>query len=443
MTDAIRWRDLSPYPGELTPEDHDWLQRLARCSTQDFLICLGPNDEHAEWSPIVECRADGRWWSGRYIGVLTFDGRRLVIEPRLGVQAVEAWLDQILGLVAPSTSARHEHNETFIVRLLARVWCRTIDAATRHGLPFLRLPSRHQGPFARGRLDVPRTAVLMTEGREALASLTHDRSLVHPATRAIVCADRALAALVTDAAEWRTERVRQVMPALRAAVGARPRLPTSYELSRVRYTPITRPFERAALLSHRIASRLGYGATDEDGKDEGLLIDVAELWELFILNCVRRAAPTGSHVEHGTTARRNDFFLRSRDGQHELGRLKPDILVLDGEEVSTVIDAKYKRLAGSRERPSGVDPADLYQIMAYSMRFKPSRVSALIYPNSYAGDDFERSPAELYGPWRRDGHEIVFARLPTDVDACCHALVTLGLLPESPMARNGSGLCAA
>ena len=62
----------------------------------------------------------------------------------------------------------------------------------------------------------------------------------------------------TMTAEWRTERVRQVLPHLRAGVGSRPRLPTLHEISRVRYTPITLPFKRVALLSHRIASHLGY-----------------------------------------------------------------------------------------------------------------------------------------------------------------------------------------
>jgi 5-methylcytosine-specific restriction enzyme subunit McrC len=443
VTAPVLWRDLSPYPGELIPEDHDWLQRLSRRDIQDFVVRVGSADDADEWSPIVERRPDGRWWAGRYIGALTFEGRRLIIEPRLGVTVIEAWLDQIFGLLATPASAQHTQTESFIVRLLARLWCRTIDAATRHGLPLLRLPRSHEGLFVRGRFDVARTTTLMGEGRQTIASITHDRSLSHPVTRAIVCADRALGALLTDSAEWRTERVRQTLPPLRGAVGARPRLPSIYELSRVRYTPITLPFRRAAILSHRIASRLGYGATEDEGNEEGVLIDVAELWELFVLNCVRHAAPGGLSVEHGTHARRRDFFLRGADDKHEIGRLKPDILVLDGEEIVAVIDAKYKLLANSREQPTGVDPADLYQIVAYSMRFKPTGVSALIYPMSYATDQVERSYAERFGPWHNESHKILFARLPTDVNGCREAFLTQGLLTRPLAARIGAGLSAA
>ncbi len=443
MTAPILWRDLSPYPGELTPEDHAWLQRLSRRDIQDFVVRVGSAKDADEWSPIVERRSDGRWWAGRYIGALTFEGRRLIIEPRLGVMVIEAWLDQIFGLLATPASAQHVQIEAFIVRLLARLWCRMIDAATRHGLPLLRLPRSHEGPFVRGRFDVVRTTTLMGEGREIIASTTHDRSLSHPVTRAIVCADRALGALLTDSAEWRTERVRQTLPPLRGAVGARPRLPSLYELSRVRYTPITLPFRRAAVLSHRIASRLGYGATEDEGNEEGILIDVAELWELFVLNCVRQSAPSGLRVEHGTHASRRDFFLRSTDGEHEIGRLKPDILILEGEEPIAVIDAKYKLLAESRERPTGVDPADLYQIVAYSMRFKPAGVAALVYPRPTATDELERSYAESHSPWHSEGHSIVFARLPTDVNGCRQALMTRGLLTRPQVEQIGSRINAA
>jgi len=443
VTGPVLWRDLSPCPGDLTPDDHAWLQRLSRRDIRDLVVRVGSDGEADEWSPIVERRSDGRWWAGRYIGALTFEGRRLIIEPRLGVTVIEAWLDQIFGLMATPASAQHAQTESFIVRLLARLWCRTIDAATRHGLPLLRLPRNHEGLFVRGRFDVARTAILMGEGRETIASITHDRSLSHPVTRAIVCADRALGALLTDSAEWRTERVRQTLPPLRGAVGARPRLPSLHELSRVRYTPITLPFKRAAMLSHRIASRLGYGATDDEGNEEGILVDVAELWELFVLNCVRQTAPGGLRVEHGTHARRRDFFLHSADGAHEIGRLKPDILVLDGEDIIDVIDAKYKLLVNSRERPTGVDPADLYQIVAYAMRFKPAGVSALVYPKPTKTNELEQSYAERYGPWHSEEHDIAFARLPTDVNGCREALLTQGLLTRPMTTQIGRGLSAA
>ncbi len=419
------FRDLSPYTGELTVEDDSWLAEVAKIDPREYRIGIDEDRVDDEWLPLVERGPDGQWWAGRFIGSMTVQGRRLVIEPRLGIDVVEAWLDQAFGLIAPPASARHSESETFILRLLARLWCRSVDNATRHGLPLLRLPRGHEGLFVRGRLDVPRTIALIGEGRQTIASTTHDRSLAHPVTRAIVCAERALAERLTSTAEWRTERVRQVLPHLRSGVGSRPRLPTLHEISRVRYTPITLPFKQAALLSHRIASRLGYSATDEAGKAEGILVDVAELWELFVLNCARQALPAGMRVVHGTQAGRQDFLLRSKDGDTEIGRLKPDVLVLEGDSIAALIDAKYKRLFDSRERPHGVDRADLYQLAAYSMRFRPVRFAALAYPLSPDSPALAGSTAEKLSPWTNDEQTFLFKRLPTDAEGCRAALTEL------------------
>jgi 5-methylcytosine-specific restriction enzyme subunit McrC len=417
---TLEFADLSPYGGELSADDDEWLAKVAEIDPREYRIGIEDDrPEDDDWLPLVERGRDGRWWAGRFIGSMTVEGRRLTVRPRLGIDVVEAWLDQAFGLVAPPASARHAETETFIVRLLARLWCRAVDNATRHGLPLLRLPRSHEGLFIRGRLDTRRTIQLLGQGQPLLASVTYDRSLDHPVTRALVRAERALAERLTDTAEWRTERVRQVLPHLRAAVGSRPRLPTSFELARVRYTPITLPFKQAALLSHRIASKLGYSATDEAGAAEGILVDVAELWELFVLNCARRAVSPEMRVEHGTTLGRRDYLLRSKDSERGMGRLKPDVLVLRRGGTAAVIDAKYKRLAFSPQRPNGVDQADLYQLAAYASRYEPNEVAALVYP-----DDGESEPAraEAMGPWRGGEETFVFRRLSTDAAGCRHEL---------------------
>jgi 5-methylcytosine-specific restriction enzyme subunit McrC len=416
------FKDLHPYTGTPTPEEHEWLHALAKLDPRDYRVGIEDGRPDAEFTPLVQLAPDGQWWAGRYIGAMSFQGGRLIIEPRLGIEVIEAWLDQAFGLAAPPVSSRQVESETFIARLLARLWCRAVDNATRHGLPLLRLPTSHEGRYLRGRLDVRRTARLIGSGREQIASIAYARSLAHPATRAIVCAEAVLRERLSQGGDWRTPRVKQVLPHLRAVVGSRPKLPTPVELARVRYTPITLPFKRVAELSQRIASRLGYGASDEEGAADGILIDVAELWELFLLNCAGQAAPPGVRVEHGARSERHAYLLRSSEDEHELGRLRPDILIIEGDTVRAVIDAKYKRLHDSRERPSGVDQADLYQLIAYALRFRPSAFSALLYPLDPGDPSPDVSTAERDGPWRSDEHRFVFRRLPTGADACREAL---------------------
>lgn len=422
MNTTLTFRDLSPVDAAVDSADHEWLERVAAVDPRAYRLGFGEDERDAdEWAPLVERRNDGRWWAGRFIGFLQLDGRRLVVEPRLGLEVVERWLDQAFGIVAPPASAEHGQSEAFIVRLLARLWSRSVDAGTRHGLPSLRLPKAHEGLFVRGTLDLHRTLRLMGAGQERVASTTHDRSLAHAATRAIVCAERLLAERLAASGEWRSERVRAVMPHLRSAVGYRPQLPTLSEVEGVRFTPITLPFRRTAILSHRIASHLGYSAR-EGTEAEGLLIDVAELWELFVLNCLQQAVEPGMRVEHGTTAERRDFLLRSRDHSAGLGRLKPDVLVMTGGDVLAVIDAKYKRLADTRERPRGVEREDLYQLAAYVSRYRPARFAALLYPDA---DDPGMSSAEALGPWHDGETAFMFRRVPTTVDTARPMLADL------------------
>ena len=155
---------------------------------------------------------------------------------------------------------------------------------------------------------------------------------------------------------------------------------------------------------------------------EGILVDVAELWELFVLHCARRAIPAGFRIEHGTTVGRRDYLLRSNETNAGMGRVKPDVLVLRGDRTTAVIDAKYKRLTPSRERPNGVDQADLYQLAAYASRYQPEQVAALVYPHDRK---CEPARAETQGPWRNADAIFMFRHLATESSACRNELASL------------------
>ena len=116
-------RDLSPYEGALTADEHGWLQRLSRLTVGDFVISLNDNGNQDD-QPIIERHRDGSWWAGRYIGAITFEERRLVIAPRLGIPVIEAWLDQILGHPRHASqraprSSRDLHREAAGARLVS------------------------------------------------------------------------------------------------------------------------------------------------------------------------------------------------------------------------------------------------------------------------------------------------------------------------------------
>lgn len=95
-------------------------------------------------------------------------------------------------------------------------------------------------------------------------------------------------------------RGRELLPQLASVTGLRPQVPSRGELERVRYTPITAGFAPVAELSRQITNRRGLVlGSRSDGDCQEILLDVAELWELYVLAVLRRAAGHLS-VLHGT-----------------------------------------------------------------------------------------------------------------------------------------------
>ena len=415
--------DLSPIPIEAA-EDDEWLSELQRAfdDPSRLIVRLGDTSEpEDELEPVIYRDYYGEWWAGRYVGDIAFAGRRLEIRPRLGEPVISAWLGQALNLIAVPETANWLASESFIARLLALVWSRAVDLASRHGPPALRRDQRHEGEMLRGRLDVRGTIRLRARGSTHVASLSSRRSLDNEISRTIVAAEAVLTRYIGNTG-WRPARLAKVLPLLWGAVGTRPVLPSERELQRVRYTPITRPFKTAAELSWKIAHGQGY-AGDDAGRYSGLLLDIAELWELFVLNTTRQAVPRLT-VEHSTFASTSDYLLTSvRDAERGMGQLKPDVLVRDEDRLVAVLDAKYKRLAYRPERRHGVDRSDLYQLASYVSRYDPEgeALGALLYPADPNQTDW--AAAELRGPWKtKSGTRMWFRRLPLQPDAAAREL---------------------
>jgi 5-methylcytosine-specific restriction enzyme subunit McrC len=210
-------------------------------------------------------------------------------------------------------------------------------------------------------------------------------------------------------------------------------VPEDEDVAKIRFTPITAGYRSLVRLSLGIARNRGLlSDTSPDGQTTGVLLDVAELWELFVLEALRRARPR-ARVVHGThDARANGYLLTGKAGA-SLGRLMPDALIIDGES-SIVADAKYKSAQPRASRPNGVEREDLYQMRAYVSRWSGAGAGMLVYP-------FEGSepPVVTRGPWVfDDGRALHFVTLPIVAGAAVPHLeqVLSRLLDSQPGVRR-------
>lgn len=421
MSEPVIFQDLSPRTAA-NPSEDAWLARLAtRLREQDHVLRLAGRGTRVddEDEAALSRGSDGNWWAGRYIGELRFEDREIRIEPRLGIEVIGAWLALALNVTVVPRSATSGTRAPLIVEVIDRVWSAAVADAARHGTPRLRRLTRHDELFVRGRLDVAGTSKHRRAGSPLVTTVRHDRDLDNPVARVIILADRALRSLQPFKPTWRPATTGSVLAQLRGVVGARPDLPTSAALRRVRYTPISRRFEGVAHLSYEIAKRRGYLTSASAADLSGVLIDVAELWELFLLHAARRAFGA-TRVAHGTAEQQGMHLLRSHaKPEIHMGRLKPDIVVHDsGGRVCAVIDAKYKRLRSWSGNPSGVDRGDLYQLAAY-LAGHDAELGVLAYP----AHDQDDALAHSAGPWvTTAGQTARFERIPVVAEHAAQAL---------------------
>lgn len=389
------------------PDEHDWLASIADLSPEPYVLNAQLEADHEPTiEPILTRDIDG-WRANRYIGEIRHKGRTLVIQPRLGVETIMSWINTILNVqVLPQTAQQSTSVTGAVTQLLAALWRASVLTAGQHALPRTGLKVSSHGPTVRGRLNVAATARRRAAGHRDLVSTRVVRTYDNAATNAVVLADRYFDQHLAGS-HWRGPRLDEQLRTLRASTGPRPAMPRLHEIQKTRYNPITIKWRRAAELSWRILNRDPLGVAAQDESTHGVLIDVAELWELFVLHCVGLA--TEHPVRHGTTTQTSGHLARSAvNPPRTMGKLYPDILV--GEEpTAAVLDAKYKPLGAKR----GVDREDLYQLHAYASTFRPP-IAALAYPATNS----DTPDAEKDSPWLTNIGALSFLTLPTEKEAC-------------------------
>lgn len=385
----------------------EWFKELARAVlVGDHVLELGRRRDPDE--PLVYCDWDGTWRTGRYIGSIVFKGRTLIISPRLGLDTLRKWLTRINNLVFIESAGELREDQSFIAELLGRVWAHGLAEAARHGLPALRFDESHAGYTVRGRVDLPVSISSRALVHGKIVSVRRERTLDNPIARTIACAYSVLRRWIGPGSErlWLPARCQEILPQILAVTGSSPELPSETALARIRYTPITERYRRFVRLSWQIARQRGlFANTTPDARSAGVLLDVAELWELYVISVLREAA-VPDVVTHGTQdPASRDFLLHSTVDGTLLAELRPDAVVTRKGQALAILDAKYKFLCYGPARE------DLYQLGSYLMRFGSAGWGALIYPQEPASA--EMTVSERKSPWRFDRtHSVSFVTIP-------------------------------
>ncbi len=142
-----------------------------------------------------------------------------------------------------------------------------------------------------------------------------------------------------------------------------------------------------------------------------LLFPMEEVFEDFVTAAVRR------HQRYFTVRAQGPMRSLAADGAGKGAfRLKPDVALLEHDQVRFILDAKWKRIDPAAPN-HGVRPDDAYQLFAYGRRYGCRRV-ALIYPRTTAF----REPLVFRFV---DDRDLEMACFPFDVDDSAGTIGTM------------------
>lgn len=397
-------RDCSLFP-TLNRDDEDWLKRLIQATdVSSSLLPVGarkPDDE-----PIaVYDGALGRWRAGRYVGELHFENGTLRIEPRFGMPSLLRWLGEIWGVKLVDGGGAPKEQGLWLWMIIAHLWSGKLRAAAKHGLPYRRIDAIHKGPALRGKLLPVQTALVRAVRDDRLVSKTRTRvvdRLIGDIT--LLAAQHLNHALGMKGrrASWLPERGREILDEMKSSLGTQRDERAVHKAHTIRYTPITEGYRPLIELSVSIIARNPHAPeSNTSAKSHGVLLDMAEIWELYVAKILQASLLDFRVFHMGRTRSDFQWLLTNEDGG-VLQSLRPDIVVLDSRgQCLAIVDAKYKNTRSNSINVKGVSREDLYQLSAYLSGFgSPERrlEGILVYPEDVEGE--VTSMLSSKNPWR-------------------------------------------
>ncbi len=387
----------------------EWLSNLSKKPINvDELFSLSNNDFSDE--PIVYSDPSGQWWTGRYIGSIFFDGKSITIEPRFGIEFVANNMP-LNNLIPMTDKTAFEGGDKFIHFLQAMLWAGLLTKAARHALPKVRHEQSHVADIARGKIDIRGTIKTRIKDKSKISSVLSYKEIKNPITVAIVLA-------FAEIQRWfPSHKLMHRLPKvvdqrLQQMIDAVPRgaaIPRLKEIKKARLGSIAKPYIPLMRLSLDIIKKRGISEKHNDNESTTFLLDVAELWEIYMMDVLQEAMPPQIEVIHGTT-QGDKHLLTSGDENLKIGKLLPDYIFKDNGETVSIGDAKYKRLGDAPWMSPKRD--DLYQMTAYLSRYSQCRYASFYYPD---WDEEEGCSIAENNPWKlKSGQRINFIKVPIE-----------------------------
>jgi 5-methylcytosine-specific restriction enzyme subunit McrC len=284
----------------------------------------------------------------------------LQIQPRWGDGILSYLLQYTTGIYQPPDAvAATSQQKDCADWLLVMLWKSLFNQALRRcHIPKEYRERKTNDRFFRGRLDVSRQFRENSVDQSRFACVDAPLTLDTKISRTIRHIIRLLSkpgaypALMRDLAGYE-ERL--------AAFGVSENDVKPADIAKIRYTRLSIGYRPLMQASQAIMRRFG-GCTLQNAASEtpSYFIDLAELWENYLLAILQRHLPSEYRI----------WSPNETGGSHlltgEKRAIRPDILIEKSGQIVAVLDAKFKNYTQiGRHKKGGVSREDLYQMGTY------------------------------------------------------------------------------
>ena len=338
-------------------------------------------------SPVFKFRRDGALAAANHVGIVT-TGRGAVIEilPKIDLGGttdpnleetrrvflcmLRCWrrLAQALPESRVRSLRRFPMLEVFVQQFLLN-----LNALVRSGLARRYVPVEENLPYLRGRIRF-REHIRENLTNQTRFFVAHDELSVNRPTNRLI-----RSTLDRLAPQVRSGENRQLLRQLSAEFADVPRAANLHDdwrkhhidRSMRHYEPVMR-WVGLFLFNHGLTTFAGRHA------NLSLLFPMAQVFEDFVTASFRRHQGV-----YAVTSQRPQKYLTTINDRQAF-MMKPDISLLQGNQVAFILDAKWKHVNGNRDDPKhGIDQDDMYQLYAYGKRYR-CKALALVYPKNPA-----------------------------------------------------------
>lgn len=341
----------------------------------------------------------------RWVGTISLkssDSRpkeTITVEPRIGWDGLKRLLTACLKISAPSkqsNSIKPEGTSSFRT-ILAVAWFYAFrQGLRRHNLVkdyYQRHEPKH--PYLRGKFEVDVHLCNNLVNKEAISCTFNELTYNIPINQSLVqvvdyLKTNQIWPFCIDIGKDAAIMVNQKRDLLNTLGVNSPRRPVNPK--EIRWDRRNNWFRPMVTLGHALLTGSGEG-TGRLSR-QALFLDMAEIWELFLLTKLQEAASESEKeltIVHPMTQRTEMDFLLYHKGKKVRG-LIPDFLLCHEEELIGVIDAKYKYLHDDHRQAGVPQSGDISQMFIYQHYYRHNRKynnqnskrvpGALIYPQS-------------------------------------------------------------